>query len=124
MTAGGLGWTRAYRQSSVWAWQAELRGLWNVGVPSLLLFRPAPTSKDSGLRGQGLSNVGLRDLPTLLRMRSPSPEMPEEKDTQPKVREKRQEYDPNHHILQHEHLEKHSPESISPTCAGIKHAPS
>lgn len=36
----------AYRQSSVWAWQAELRGLWDVGIPSLLLSRPALASMD------------------------------------------------------------------------------
>lgn len=28
VTAEGLGWTRAYGQSYLWAWQPELRGLW------------------------------------------------------------------------------------------------
>lgn len=37
VTAEGLGWTHAYRQLSLWAWQPELRGLWAVTVLSVLL---------------------------------------------------------------------------------------
>ena len=58
-------------------------------------------------------------------MRGPAPDVPEGKDNLPKARgEERQENDPSHHVLQHGHLEKPGPESISPTRAGIKQAPS
>lgn len=68
--------------------------------------------------------VGLRGLLTQLRKTSPAPDVPKVEETLPNAREERQEHDPSHHVFQHGHLEEQGPESISPTRAGIKQAPS
>lgn len=68
---------------------------------------------------------GAQGPPHIAENESPAPVVPEEEDTLPKARgEGRQENDPSHHVLQHGHLEKRGLESISPTHAGIKQAPS
>lgn len=47
-----LGMDSACRQSSVWAWKAELRGLWDVRVPSLPLSQlPLHQWIDCGAQG-------------------------------------------------------------------------